>query len=84
VAEHVGDHPDGHAEREQRGRRGVPGVVQPDDADASVAEQCPPGLPVAVLVQRTAVRLCEDQIAVLPPVASAQPLGELRGPVGPQ
>jgi hypothetical protein len=76
--------PNRDADGEQRGRRGVPRVVQPDDPHPGIGGQGPPRLPVAVLVQRSGVRPCEDKIAVLPAVAGPQPLGELRGPVGPE
>jgi hypothetical protein len=60
MAEHVGDHTDGYAEREQRCCRGVPRIVQPDDPYTGVGEQYSPCLPVGVFVQRPAVRLGED------------------------
>jgi hypothetical protein len=53
--------------------------VQPDRTNTRRGEQVVPRLPVGALVQRPAVRLREEGIAVLPPFTGQEVLAELGG-----
>jgi hypothetical protein len=78
VPEQLHDDPRMDSFGQQQGGRGVAAVVQPNVADAGPFEQPAPVVIVALLVDRPAVGLGEDEVVVVLPVRSGQhPLAHL-------
>nr|WP_091328934.1 hypothetical protein [Geodermatophilus ruber] len=79
MAEQLHDHPRVDVLGQQQGGGGVSPVVQADVADAGLLQQTRPLVVVALLVDRPAVGLGEDEVLVVPLGAGQHPLTELGG-----